>query len=122
MGESQNVSSPSSKEERTWAMLCHLSALAGLVIPFGNIIGPLVIWLIQKDKIPAVNEHGKESLNFQITWSIAGVIAAFLTVIVIGFILLPAIGIFVLIMVIIASLKANNGESYQYPASIKFIK
>jgi len=122
MGESQNVPSPSSKEERTWAMLCHLSALAGLVIPFGNIIGPLVIWLIQKDKIPAVDAHGKESLNFQITWSIAGVIAFFLTFIIIGFILLPAIGIFVLIMVIIASLKANNGESYQYPASFKFIK
>ena len=55
------------KEERNWAMACHLSALAGYVIPFGNIAGPLLVWLLKKDEYSLVNEQGKESLNFQLS-------------------------------------------------------
>ena len=51
------------KEQRTWAMLCHLSALAGFIIPMGSVIGPLVVWLIKKEDMPLVAEHGRKSLN-----------------------------------------------------------
>ena len=59
------------KDVRTMAMLCHLLALAGYVIPFGNIIGPLVMWLVKKEDHPFIDEQGKEALNFQITVALA---------------------------------------------------
>src|SRR5262245_12980121 len=52
---------------RQWDMWCHLSALSGLVVPFGNIIGPLIIWQMKRDEFPSLNEHGKEALNFQLS-------------------------------------------------------
>ena len=48
------------QEEKTWGMIAHLSALAGFVIPFGNLIGPLIVWLIKKDTMPFVDDQGKE--------------------------------------------------------------
>jgi uncharacterized Tic20 family protein len=64
-------------QARTWNMLCHLSALACLIgVPFGNILGPLLVWQIQKDKFPSVIQHGKAALNFQITVTIAAMVAA----------------------------------------------
>jgi uncharacterized Tic20 family protein len=60
----------SNKDANLWAMLCHLSALVGFVIPFGNIIAPLVIWTIKKDEFDLVNDQGKEAINFQISITI----------------------------------------------------
>jgi hypothetical protein len=106
---------------RTWAMLCHLSAFAGLVgVPFGNILGPLVVWLIKKEEMPLVDREGKKSLNFQISMTIYGVVAAALTFILIGIPLLIAVGILWLVCTIIASVKANGGQPYDYPLTIKF--
>ena len=117
------AAAPPGKDERMWAMFCHLASLAGLVgIPFGNVIGPLVVWLIKKNEMPAVDRQGKESLNFQITLAICIVICIPLMFIFIGILLLPAVGIYGLIMVIIASIKTNKGEDYRYPISIRFIK
>lgn len=110
------------KEERTWGMLCHLSAFAGILIPFGSIIAPLIIWLIKKDEMPFVNDQGKESINFQITIFIVGVICAILIFIGIGILLLFALAIYALIMIIIASIKANEGVYYRYPYTIRLIK
>jgi uncharacterized Tic20 family protein len=111
------------KQARLWGMLCHLAALAGFVgVPFGNIIGPLIIWLIKRQEIPFVDEQGKESLNFQISLTIYSIVAALLIFVVVGIFLLFAIIIFGLIMVIIASVKTNNGESYRYPLTIRIIK
>lgn len=110
------------KDARTWAMFCHLGALAGYIIPFGNIIAPLVIWLIKKDESPLVDDQGKESLNFQISITIYALVALVLTLIIIGFFLLLAVGIFALVMVIVAAVKVNSGEKYRYPLCIRFIK
>jgi uncharacterized protein len=110
------------KDARLWGMLAHLSALAGLIIPFGHIIGPLVIWLIKKNEIPFADEQGKESLNFQITVSIAMLICFALMFVAIGIVLLPAVAIGSLIFVIIATIKANNGEHYRYPMTLRLIK
>lgn len=109
------------RDERMWGMFCHLSALSGYIIPFGFVIGPLVIWSIKKDEFPYVNEQGKEALNFQISMMIYFIISAFLVLIVVGILLLIALGIFHLIMTVIASIRANNGETFVYPLTIKFI-
>ena len=122
-------SSSTTSQENLWPMLCHLAALAGLIIPFGNIIGPLVVWLVKKDEIPIVNEYGKESLNFQISAAIymigLVIVATILSFIAIGVLLFPLVGLVGLadlVLVIIASVQANKGVAYHYPLTIRFIK
>ncbi len=109
------------KQENNWGMFCHLAALAGFVVPFGNIIGPLVIWLIKKDESEFVNDQGKESLNFQISITIYAIVAALLMLVIIGIFLLVAVGILSMVFIILAAIKANNGEKYRYPLTIRFI-
>jgi uncharacterized Tic20 family protein len=116
-------------QARMWCMFCHLSALAGYVIPFGNIIGPLIIWQIKKNEYSSVDIHGKAALNFQITATIAILVTLIAAVILsffcIGYLLIPIpalIGLADLVFVIIAGIKANNGEDYKYPWSIDFVK
>ena len=109
-------------DAKTWGMLCHLGALAGYVIPFGNIVGPLIAWQIKKDTSEFVDYHGKEALNFQITVTIAMFVSILLILVVIGIFLLIAIPIIDLVLVIIAAVKASNGELYRYPLTIRFIK
>ena len=110
------------KQERTWAMLCHLGALAGFIIPFGNVIAPLVIWLVKKNESDLVDDQGKESLNFQITLAIGYLICIPLIPLVIGIFLAIALAIYGLIMLIIAAMKANEGQKYRYPFAIRLIK
>ena len=125
----QPPQNPNEAQARMWNMLCHLSALAGFIIPFGNIVGPLLVWQIKKNEIPSVDIHGKAALNFQITVTLtvlAGmVVALVLSVIHIGVVLFPImilIGLAGLILAIIAGIKANNGEDYKYPFSFQLIK
>ena len=104
-------------------MLCHLTALALYIgIPFGNIIGPLIVWLIKKDEIPFVNEQGKAALNFQISMSIYVIVAGLLMFAFIGFPIFIALLILNLIFIIMASVKASRGESQKYPLTIQFVK
>lgn len=110
------------KEERTWGMLCHISAFAGFIIPFGGILAPLIIWLIKKDEMAFVNDQGKEAINFQITVFIAAIVCFILMFIGIGFILLFALAIYAIIMIIIAAMKANDGVYYRYPYALRLIK
>ena len=118
----------SQNQDRTWNMLCHLSALSGFFIPFGNMLGPLLVWQIQKNQFPSVEEHGKAALNFQLTVLIVlipAIIATFLlSFVCVGLLLIPvdvAIGLCGLIFPIIAGVKANNGEAYRYPWSLTLI-
>ncbi len=111
------------KQARMWGMLCHLTALTAFVgIPFGHIVGPLVVWLIKRNDYPFADVQGKESLNFQISMSIYCVVAAVLILVFIGFALLIGLAITDFILVIIAAVKASNGESYRYPLTIRFFK
>jgi uncharacterized protein len=111
-----------SSDEKMWGMLCHLSALAGYVIPFGNIIGPLVVWQLKKNESAFVDDQGKESVNFQITITIAAILAGLSFLILIGILLLPAVLLFGLVMMIVAAINANNGIWYRYPLTIRLIK
>ena len=111
----------STSDERTWAMLCHLSTLCGYMIPFGNIIGPMVVWLVKKDESALVDDQGKEALNFQISVTIYSIICLVLIFVIIGIFLLIALVIFDLVVTIIAAIRSNQGEYYRYPMSIRFI-
>lgn len=141
--------------ENTNAFLIHISAFAGFIFPFGNIITPLIAWQTLKDRSTFLDEQGKEAVNFNISYSLYVFILT-LTFIpiaissifknqnnfirnthfnfdfnfdfdnIFGFIGLGSItGIVYLIgiaLVIIASIKAKEGENYKYPFTIKFIK
>ena len=111
-----------SSDEKMWGMLAHLSALSAILTGLGFIIGPLVVWLVKKDEMPFVDRHGKSSINFQISFAIYGFICFFLIFIGIGILLMPILGVAWLVLTIIASLKANNGEEYKYPFTIEFLK
>ncbi len=108
--------------ERTNAMLCHLLAFSMYIgLPFGNILGPLIIWQLKKGESEYVDYHGRESLNFQISVTIYGIVAALLCFILIGIPLLIAIGIGSLVLTIIGAVKANDGDRYRYPLTIRFL-
>ncbi len=109
-------------QDRTWIILSHLTAITLFIgIPFGNIIGPLVIWLLKKQEMPAVDAHGKESLNFQISMTLYTFLAGLSCFVFIGFVLLPVVLVANLVLIIIASIKASNGEFYRYPLTIRLI-
>lgn len=103
-------------------MFCHLSALAGFIIPFGNIIGPLILWQMKKTESAFIDDQGKEALNFQITITIAAIVSAILIVVLIGAFLLPAVGLIALVFTIIGAIKANEGVTYRYPFAIRLVK
>ena len=110
------------QDAKTWAMICHLSAIVGFIVPFGNIVAPLIIWQLKKNEFPFVDEQGKEALNFQISITIYLIVSALLVLIAIGILLLIVIGIMSLVLIIIAAINASNGTSYHYPFTIQFIK
>jgi uncharacterized Tic20 family protein len=118
----------STSQERTWAMIAHLAGLAGYlgIVPFASVIGPLIVWLLKKDSSVFVDAHAKESLNFQITMSIAYALLIVSCFFIIGFFLLPFalpfLGVWIVVLVIIASIKAINGELFRYPLTIRLVK
>lgn len=114
---------PGSKEDNTLGVVCHLLGFAGLIVPFGgNIIGPLVLWLVKRAGNPYLDATGKEVVNFNISFTIYAAIA-FLTIFVfIGFLILPVIGIAWLVLTIIGAIKASEGRLYRYPLTIRLIK
>lgn len=109
-------------EERQWGLFAHLSALSGFLIPFGNLIGPLIVWQIKKNEMPFVDDQGKEALNFQITVFIAVLACIPLMLVLIGFLLLPMVALVALVFTIIGGISANNGERYRYPVTLRLIK
>ena len=138
---------PQIRTDRTWEVLCHLAAILGMcviAVPFGNIAGPLLVWLLKRADSSDVDEQGRESLNFQISIGIyllcIGVawlaVAAFCLVPVIGMLAWPlafvgtfasgvlAIGLIIadLVLVIIASFKAGDGIAYEYPFNLRLLR
>ena len=111
-----------SREVRQWAMFCHLSALLGIWVPFGSLIGPLILWQMKREVDPFIDDQGKEALNFQISVAIASAICLLLMVVVIGFFLFGLLAIGALVLTIIAGVKANEGQVYRYPFTWRLIK
>lgn len=129
------------QRELAWSMLTHLSAILIWVFPFGNIAGPLIVWMFKRSEFPAVNEHGKAALNFQISFTIYLILFAVLYSInfydmffrsdfdlqyfryKIYYSIPVILGvIFYVSCIILACIKSAQGKSFYYPLSIRFIK
>ena len=123
VADSSSSANPAATADRTFEVLCHILGLAGLTgIPFANVLGPLILWLLKRAEFPAVDEHGKESLNFQISMTIWVLLCVPLMFIFIGFIAAAVLVVLNVVWVIIAALKASKGEFYRYPMTIRFFK
>jgi uncharacterized Tic20 family protein len=114
---------PPTENERTWGMLAHLSALAGLVMPLvGIVLGPLAVWLARRDDSAFVAEHAKEALNFNLSVLLGAIACMLLMLVFVGFLLGSALFILWLVMTLIAAIKASEGQPYRYPFSLRFVK
>lgn len=109
-----------SKELNTWALILHLSLLAGLVIPLGGLVVPIVIYMLKKDELPGLQPHFHVILNWMISALIYFVISMILMIVVIGVFMLWILGLLALVFPIIGAIKANDGEVWSYPLSIQF--
>jgi len=109
-------------EDRTLLTVCHLLGLAGLTgIPLANIIAPLVLWLWKREGNGLLDMHGKEVLNFQISYSVYLALAALTFFLLIGFVVFPIVLVAHIVLTIIGSLKASNGILYRYPLTFRLL-
>ncbi|HLJ84505.1 MAG TPA: DUF4870 domain-containing protein [Candidatus Eremiobacteraceae bacterium] len=134
------VDSGIASQDRTWAVVAHLAALTGHLIPFGSLVGPLVIWLVKRDESAFVNEHGKEAVNFQLSTFCygvlyfavglgvvieAGVHSANIAVLPVSLYWVIALGMLLwlswTVCVIVGAVTAAGGKPFRYPLSIRFI-
>ena len=114
--------SETNHEFKTWAMFCHLIAFLGFVIPFGNFIGTVSLWLLKRKKSDFVNQNGKEAINFQILCALVAVFCILLWPFGIGFITAMFFGIYALFEIVLAAIKANQGMVYRYKYSLRLLK
>ena len=110
--------------ERTWGMLAHLAAFAGLIpLPvLGTVLGPLLVWLAQRERSEFVAANAKEALNFNISVLIAGAVCTLLAYVYIGILLNVALFFYWVTMTILAGIRAGEGLRYHYPFSLRLIK
>ena len=113
-------------EEKNWAVAAHASALLTFIVPIpgASIVAPLIVWLMKKDTMPFVDHHGKEAVNFNISfliWTVLAFIVGFLLFVVGLFLTVPLVAITWFVLVIMAAVKASNGEWYRYPFTIRFV-
>lgn len=106
----------SPSDEKMWALLLHLSPI---VVGF---LGPLIGYLVLKDRGPFINHHSKQALNFNLTLLIGYLASGLLMIVVIGFFTYFVVYILGIVFAIIAAVKANQGEYYKYPFAIQFVK
>jgi len=109
-------------EQKQMGLFLHLSQFANVIFfPLG-IIAPILLWQTQKDKIPALDAHGKMVVNWMISATIYAFVSFILMFVVVGFLTIMAVGLMGIIFPIIGAIKANNGELWEYPLTIKFLK
>ena len=116
LGTEEQPLYPPNSDEKSMGMLSHLLAI------FFGLLAPLIIYLIKKDESKYVNEHAKESLNFQITLMIVYAVCFYLMFIWIGTLLMIALHLFRLVLCIIATIRANEGKMYRYPFTLRLVK
>ncbi len=110
-----------SKEERDWVTGVHAAALIGYFVPMAWVLGPLVVWLLKKDESAAVDQHGRDVLNFQISMVIFLAIAGVLSIILIGIPALIILGLVQLVATIMGVVSASQGKRFKYPWALKIL-
>ncbi len=118
---SERGSNEITPDERTWGTLAHLSALAGLVVPLGNVIGPLIIWLTRREQSPFIGGQAREALNFNITIACAALVCYGLTWLRVGIPLFVAVALYWLAMTIVAAINASEGVRYRHPVAMRLV-
>jgi len=102
-------------------MLAHLAALAGMIVPFGNVIAPYLIWRSRRDESAFVADHAKEALNFNLS-VLLGVAACYiLTWLLVGLLLLAVLGVVWFVLTVRAAVRASEGYNYRYPFALRFV-
>lgn len=109
-------------EISSYCMLMHLSQFAGIIVPFGGIALPIIMWATNKDKSSIIDQHGKNILNWMISFYIYISISTILILLVVGIFTSIALCLVAVIFAIIGAIKANNNETFNYPLTITFIK
>jgi len=104
-----------SQDEKVLAMLIYLISF------FTALIGPLIIWLLKKDESSFIDYHGRQYLNFFISYTIYMTVSGILIILLIGLALIPVIGTAALIFTIIGAVKGYNGEYYRIPFIIRIL-
>lgn len=120
--ELQSPLSESERNARQWGMFIHFAILAGYVIPFAGFVVPVVMWQMKKNEHPLIDAHGKNVANWLLSFLLYGVICWILALVLIGLLFLWVLGILNIVFAIIGGLKANNGEVWAYPFTIRFFK
>jgi uncharacterized Tic20 family protein len=113
---------PSPTNDNSLAVLMQLLGFAGFIFPFGNIIAPLILWLIKRSDSPLLDRSGKEALNFQISYTIYAAVAGLLCLVLVGFLVLPVVFILWVVFMVVAAVKTGNGEEYKYPMTIRLLQ
>src|SRR5215207_8276956 len=111
----------SADQERLWGMLAHLLSFVAAYIALG-FVAPLVVLLVFGPRSAYVRAHAVESLNFNLSWLLYAIVSVVLIFIGIGILLLIALGLAYLVLIVIASVRANAGEFFRYPLTIRFIR
>ena len=110
------------EEIRTTAVVAHLSTFAGLIVPFGSVIGPLAVWLTRRDRDPFIDQAGREALNFGITIAIYGSVLVVAALMLVGIPLLMAGVVAWVVLASLAAVKASQGQTYRYPLTMRLIR
>lgn len=113
---------PIEEQRKQIAMFMHFGLLAGLVVPLGGLIVPIVIWMMNKDRFPELRPHWVVVANWLISEAIYMVIGFILIFVVIGFVILPIVGLLGIVFPVIGGIKASEGVVWKYPLSIPFLK
>ncbi|MBU2669750.1 DUF4870 domain-containing protein [Actinoplanes bogorensis] len=111
-------------DDKTWIQIAHFGGALGAFVGggLGGWIVPLIAMMAKGQQSPAVRAEAVKALNFQIVWSIVGIIGWATTCIAIGFAIFPIAALIAIIFGVIAGVKATNGEPYNYPMTINLIK
>jgi uncharacterized protein len=108
-------------QERLWGMLAHLLSFVAAWIALG-FLAPLIVLVVFGQRSAYVRAHAVESLNFNLSWLLYTIVAGILLLVGIGLLILIALGLAYVVLVIIASVRANNGEFFRYPLTIRFVR
>ena len=103
------------REINQWGMFMHLGLLAGYAVPLGGLVVPIVLWQLKKDESPQIDQHGRMVASAMVAFVLYGILAGLLCIVLIGFFLLPAVGICGVVFPIIGGIKAHEGEYWPYP-------
>jgi uncharacterized protein len=121
-GDETTETGATDQEIRNTAVAAHLSTFAGLVVPFGSVIGPLAVWLTRRDRDPFIDQAGREALNFGISIAIYGSVLLVAALMLVGIPLLIAGVIAWVVLASLAAAKASQGQTYRYPLTMRLVR